>query len=58
MGKTAVIDWILRVIKYSLLVGATFSMQHALFILAGIFVITAATCDYFAQTLLLRREID
>ena len=55
-GKTAVIDWVLRVIKYGCLTGATYCIQHLVFIAVIVLVILAASADYWAQILIIRRE--
>ena len=56
--STAFIDWLFRLAKYGCLIGATFCVQHALFVFAVVLVIAASTCDYFAQILLIRREVE
>ena len=58
LKSTAFIDWMFRLGKYICLVLATFSMQHTLFVLAIFLVIIASLCDYFAQILLIRREVE
>jgi hypothetical protein len=55
---TIFVDWFLRLIKYSLLVCATFSLQHMLLVVAAVCVIISSFCDLVAQIILVRREID
>jgi len=56
-NKTAILDWFFRVCKYGCLIGATFCVQHTLFLIAILFVIAASTFDYWAQIMIIRREI-